>query len=190
MIDGNKLRNGTAFELDGEPYMVLKYEFSKMGRGNANIKLKVRNLKTGAVLQKGFSSGNAVEEIFLKRRKMQYLFSDLNQSTFMDPVSFEQIAIDKEILAEAKPYLQEGGEVQVLFWDPADAGQEALAVELPAKLTFTVKETGPGEKGNTVSNMYKQATLENGLEAKVPLFINQGEKVVIDTRSGEYVSRG
>ena len=156
-----------------------------MGRGNANIKLKVRNLKTGAIMQKGFSSGNNVDEIFLKRRKMQYLFSDQHQSTFMDPVSFEQIEISNEVLGESKPYLQEGGEVQVLFWE-----EQALAVELPAKLTFTVKETGPGEKGNTVSNMYKPAVLENGLEAKVPLFINQGEKVIIDTRSGDYVSRG
>lgn len=185
MTDVNKLRNGTAFELDGQPYLVLKYEFSKMGRGNANIKLRVRNLKTGAVLQKGFSSGNSVEEIWLKRKKMQFLFSDQRQSTFMDPVSFEQIEIDNEILREAKPYLQEGGEVQLLFWE-----EQALAVELPAKLTFTVKETGPGEKGNTVSNMYKSATLDNDLEVKVPLFINQGEKVIIDTRDGSYVSRG
>jgi len=185
MTDVNKLRNGTAFELDGQPYLVLKYEFSKMGRGNANIKLKVRNLITGSVLQKGFSSGNNVDEIFLKRKKMQYLFSDQYQSTFMDPVSFEQVEIKNEVLGESKPYLQEGGEVQVLFW-----GEQALAVELPAKLVFTVKETGPGEKGNTVSNMYKPATLDSGLEVKVPLFINQGEKVIIDTRNGDYVSRG
>jgi len=156
-----------------------------MGRGNANIKLKVRNLITGSVLQKGFSSGNNVDEIFLKRKKMQYLFSDQYQSTFMDPVSFEQVEIKNEVLGESKPYLQEGGDVQVLFWE-----EQALAVELPAKLTFTIKETGPGEKGNTVSNMYKPATLDSGLEVKVPLFINQGEKVIIDTRNGDYVSRG
>lgn len=185
MIDVNQLRNGTAFEQDGQPYLVLKYEFSKMGRGNANIKVKVRNLKTGAVLQKGFQSGNSVEEISLKRRKMQYLFSDQQQSTFMDPVSFEQVEVDNAVLGEAKAYLQEGGEVQVLFWE-----DQALAVELPPKLIFTVKETGPGEKGNTVSNMYKPATLANGLEVKVPLFINQGEKVIIDTRNASYVSRG
>lgn len=185
MINVNQLRNGTAFELDGQPFLVLKYEFSKMGRGNANIKVKVRNLKTGSVVTKGFSSGNSVEEISLKRKKMQYLFSDQNQCTFMDPVSFEQIEIDNNILGESKAYLQEGGEVQVLFWE-----DQALAVDLPPKLTFTVKETGPGEKGNSVSNMYKSATLDNGLEVKVPLFINQGEKVVIDTRSGSYVARG
>lgn len=185
MIDVNQLRNGTAFEQDGQPYLVLKYEFSKMGRGNANIKVRVRNLKTGAVLQKGFQSGNSVEAITLQRKKMQYLYSDKNQSTFMDPVSFEQVEIDNGILGEAKTYLEEGVEAQVLFWE-----KEALAVELPPKLSFTVKETGPGEKGNTVSNMYKPAKLNNSLEVKVPLFINQGEKVVINTRDGSYVSRG
>lgn len=185
MINVNQLRNGTAFEFEGEPYLVLKYEFSKMGRGNANIKVKVRNLKTGAVVQKGFQSGNSVEEIYLVRKKMQFLFSDREKSTFMDPVSFEQIEIDNEVLGDSRPYLQEGAEAQVLFWD-----EQALAVELPPKLTFTVEETGPGEKGNSVANMFKPATLDNGLEVKVPLFINQGEKVVIDTRSGGYVSRG
>lgn len=185
MIDVNQLRNGTAFEQDGQPWLVLKYEFTKMGRGNANVKVKVRNLKTGSVLQKTFSSGNSVDEIFLKRQKMQYLFSDQNQSTFMDPVSFEQIEIANEVLGESKAYLQEGGEAQVLFWE-----DQALAIELPPKMSFTVKETGPGEKGNSVSNMYKPATLDNGLEVKVPLFVNQGESVIIDTRTGTYVSRG
>ncbi|MDP4031218.1 MAG: elongation factor P [Patescibacteria group bacterium] len=185
MIDVNQLRNGTAFELEGEPMQVIKYEFTKMGRGNANIKLKVRNLKTGAVVQKTFSSGNSVEEISLKRKKMQFLFSDKNQCTFMDKVSFEQIEIANEVLAEAKAYLQEGGEAQVLFWEDL-----ALAVELPAKMTFVVKETGPGEKGNSVSNLYKTAVLTNGLAVKIPLFVNQGESVVIDTRNGTYVSRG
>lgn len=185
MIDVNQLRNGTAFEFEGQPFLVLKYEFTKMGRGNATIKVRVKNLKTGAVLIKSFSSGNSVEPISLKRKKMQFLFSDQSQSTFMDPVSFDQVEISHEILGGNKAYLQEGIEVQVLFWE-----NEALAVELPPKLALTVKDTGPGEKGNSVSNMYKPAVLENGLEVKVPLFIVSGEKVLIDTRTGGYVSRG
>lgn len=185
MIDVNQLRNGTAFEQDGQPWLVLKYEFTKMGRGNATVKVRARNLKTGAVLQKSFQSGNSVDEIFLKRKKMQFLYSDQNQSAFMDPVSFEQIEIANEVLGESKAYLQEGGEVQVLFWE-----DQALAVELPPKMSFTIKETGPGEKGNSVSNMYKPATLNNGLEIKVPLFIKSGESVIVDTRTGTYVSRG
>jgi len=184
MIDVNQLRNGTAFTLDGQPFIVLKYEFTKMGRGNATIKVKVRNLKTNAILQKSFNSGSSVEDIQLRRKKMQYLYADASNCIFMDPASFEQIEIDNELLAEQKPYLTDGLEVQVLFWE-----QTPLAVELPPKLSFKVAETDPGEKGNSVANMYKSAKLENGLMIKVPLFIKQGEKVVVDTRNGNYVSR-
>jgi elongation factor P len=156
-----------------------------MGRGNATIKVKVRNLNTQAVTVKSFSSGNSVQDINLTRKKMQFLYSDQNESVFMDPVSFEQISIDNELLTDQKPYLADEMEVQVLFWE-----DKALAVELAAKMPLTVAETGPGEKGNTVSNMYKPAVLNNGLEIKVPLFIKNGEKVIVDTRTGEYVSRG
>ncbi len=184
MINVNQLRNGTSFEIEGQPYLVLKYEFTKMGRGNAVIKVRVRNLTTQAVTVKSFTSGNHVQDIGLTKKKMQYLYSDVNSCFFMDPVSYEQIEIDKELLKEQKPYLNDGMEVVVLFWE-----EKALAVELPTKLTLKVKETGPGEKGNSVSNMYKQAVLENGLDIKVPLFIKPGEKIVVDTRSGEYIAR-
>ena len=185
MLDVNQLRNGTAFEMEGEPYLVLNYEFSKMGRGNATIRVKIRNLKTGSVTQRSFTSGAKVEDISLQRRPMQYLYSDAQTAFFMDPKSFEQVELDKELTTEQLPYFSEGLDVQVLFWEDS-----ALAVELPPKLTFTIKETDPGEKGNSVSNMYKPATLNNGLDLKVPLFIKQGEKVIVDTRTGEYVSRG
>ncbi len=185
MINVNQLRNGTAFELEGEPFMVLKYEFTKMGRGNATIKVKVRNLNTQAVTVKSFSSGNSVQDIILSRKKMQFLYHDQGGSVFMDPVSFEQVTLEPELISEQKPYLADGMETQVLFWE-----DKPLAVELPPKMSFVVQETGPGEKGNTVSNMYKPATLANGLEVKIPLFINQGEPVIIDTRTGTYVSRG
>lgn len=184
MLNVNQLRNGTAFEMDGQPYLVLKYEFTKMGRGNATIKVRVRNLKTQAVTMMGFNSGSSVDDIQLRRKKMQYLYADAQTSVFMDPVSFEQIEIDNSLIKEQKPYLADGLEVQVLFWE-----QAALSVELPPKLTFTVKETGPGEKGNSVSNMYKPAVLNNGLNVKIPLFIKQGEKIIVDTRGGNYVAR-
>ena len=115
MIDVNHLRNGTAFELDGQPFIVMKYEFTKMGRGNATIKVKVRNLQTQAVTIKSFSSGNVIQDISLKRKKMQFLYNDQEGSWFMDPVSFEQAVIDKEVVADQKPYLADGMEVQVLF---------------------------------------------------------------------------
>lgn len=184
MINVNQLRNGRAFELEGEPYLVLKYEFTKMGRGNATIKVRVRNLKTQAVTVKSFSSGNSVQDIQLLRKKMQYLYADANNSIFMDPSNYEQVEISNELIEEQRPYLTDGLEIQVLFWE-----EMALALELPVKLTFIVKETDPGEKGNSVANIYKPARLENGLNVKVPLFIKQGEKIVIDTRDGSYVAR-
>jgi elongation factor P len=184
MINVNQLRNGTAFSLDGQPYLVLKYEFSKRGRGNAVIKVKAKNLVTGAVVEKGWNSGNSVEDINLERKKMQYLYADANNCVFMDPVSFEQVEIDNELIAGQKPYLTDGLEVLVLFWQ-----DKALSLELPPKLVFTVKETGPGEKGNTVANIYKPAVLNNGLNIKIPLFVQQGEAIMVDTRDGTYVSR-
>lgn len=184
MINVNQLRNGTAFELEDEPYLVLKYEFTKMGRGNATIKVKVRNLKNHAVTIKSFSSGNFVQDIQLVRKKMQYLYSDANNSIFMDPDNYEQVEISNKLIKEQRPYLSDGLEAQVLFWDEA-----ALSLELPPKLIFVVKETDPGEKGNSVANIFKQAKLENGLNVKVPLFIKAGEKIIVDTRDGSYVAR-
>jgi elongation factor P len=184
MIDVNRLRNGTAFTVDGQPYLVVKYEFSKMGRGSGNIKVRCKNLKTGAVVNKTFTTGNKVEEIQLKKKKLQYLYSDAKQSVFMDPKSFEQLEIDNRLIEKQKQYFQNGMEVELLFWQ-----DDVLAVELPAKLIFQIKETGPGEKGNSATNIFKPAVLTNGLTVKVPLFINAGDKVKIDTRTGEYVER-
>jgi len=184
MINVNQLRNGRAFELEGEPFLVLKYGFTKMGRGTGNVKVKCRNLKTGAVVSKTFITGNKVQDIQLRRKKMQFLYSDAHQNVFMEPESFEQIEIDNSLIEEQRKYLVDGMEVEVLFWE-----DQALAVELPAKLEYEVKETGPGEKGNSATNVFKPAVLNNGLKIKVPLFVKPGEKVRVDTRTGEYVER-
>lgn len=184
MINVNQLRNGQAFEVKEEPFLVLKYEFTKMGRGTGNVKVKCRNLKTGAVVNKTFITGNKVQDIQLQRKKRQYLYSQADQSVFMDPESFEQLEIANNLLSEQKQYLIDGMEVQVLFWEG-----EALSIELPAKLDYEVKETGPGEKGNSATNIFKPAVLSNDLRVKVPLFVKNGDKVRVDTRTGEYVER-
>jgi len=184
MINVNQLRNGTAFEEDGVPFKVLKYEFTKMGRGTGNIKVKVRNLQSGAVINKTYITGNRVQEIMLNRKKMQFLYTDGSQTVFMDPVSFEQVEVDNHLVDEERQYLSEGMEVEVLFWE-----EEALSIDIPPKMVFEVKETGPGEKGNSASNVYKPAVLVNGLQVKVPLFVKTGEKIKVDTRTGEYVER-
>lgn len=184
MINVNSLRNGTTFEEDGTPYKVIKYQFTKMGRGTGNVKVKVRNLKNGAVVTKTYTTGNKVEAISLVRKKMQYLYEDKDEMVFMDPKSYEQIEIEIQKLAKQKDFLVEGIEVEVLFWN-----DEALTVELPVKMEYEIKKTDPGEKGNSATNIYKPAVLENGLKIKVPLFLKIGERVRVDTRTKEYVER-
>lgn len=184
MINVNKLRNGTAFELEGEKFLVQKYEFSKIGRGKADIKVKCKNLKTGAVVNKTFTSGNSVQEISLIRKKRQFLYQDADKCVFMDPTSFEQVEIDLSTIGDQAKFLKEGGEVLVLY-----SGGEALGIELAAKVKLKVAETGPGEKGNSATNIFKPAVMENGVAVKVPLFIKPGEVIVVDTRTGEYLSR-
>jgi len=200
MISVTELRAGRTFEENGEPFVVLKYEHTKMGRGTANIKVKVRNLKTGAVLEKTFISGAKVSEISTVKRKLQYLYCEASSSAyckatssaykdkdnfyFMDPKTFEQFSISSEIISDQAPFLREEALVDVLFWE-----EKPLSIELPPKMEFEVKETGPGVRGDSATNIFKPATLENGLKIKVPLFINQGEKILVDTRTGEYVER-
>lgn len=186
------LRAGTTFLLDGQPWLVLKYEHIKMGRGGATIKVKTRNLVTGSVVDKKFSSGSTVEPVLTSKRKLQFLYSDANNAVFMDTGTYEQVEMQRTALGPQLDFLKEGVEVDVLFcsFDGAqDKGDRPLLIELPAKVVLTVSEAEPGVKGDSASNMYKQAVLENGFKIKVPLFVNKGNKVAVDTRTGEYVER-
>lgn len=183
-LNVNDLRNGIYFQESGNIFQVLSYDHIKMGRGSGNIKLKVKNLKTGSITEKAFITGARVEEANVAKKKAQYLYRDGDIFNFMDPVSFEQFSLPTSVIGDQAKYLQEGMEVILVV-----SGDEALAVELPISLVYTVSETGPGERGNTVSNVYKDATLDNGLIVKVPMFMKVGEKVKIDTRTGQYVER-
>ena len=170
--------------MDGAPYMCLKYEHVKMGRGSATIRIKAKNLLTGATTEKSFINSAKVEDINTLRRPMQYLYFDSAQYVFMDPKTYEQVNISESVTAEEGRYLQEGTQVNVMFWD-----ERPLWIELPPKMEFTIKETDPGVKGNSVSNLYKDAVLDNGIRTRVPLFINEGDKVLVDTRDGSYAER-
>ena len=170
--------------MDGAPYMCLKYEHVKMGRGSATIRIKAKNLLTGATTEKSFINSAKVEDINTLRRPMQYLYFDSAQYVFMDPKTYEQVNISESVTAEEGRYLQEGTQVNVMFWD-----ERRLWIELPPKMEFTIKETDPGVKGNSVSNLYKDAVLDNGIRTRVPLFINEGDKVLVDTRDGSYAER-
>ncbi|KKU02930.1 MAG: Elongation factor P [Candidatus Amesbacteria bacterium GW2011_GWB1_47_26] len=184
MLNVQDLRNGVTFLLDGAPYVCLKYEHVKMGRGSATIRIKARNLLTGATTEKSFVNSARVEEINTVRRPMQYLYKDGKNFVFMDPKNYEQVGVSSEVVGSEASYLLEGTIVNILFWD-----ERPLWIELPPKMEFTVKETDPGVKGNSVSNLYKDAVLDNGVKTRVPLFINQGDKVLIDTRDGSYAER-
>ncbi len=184
MLVVQDLRNGTAFLLDGSPWMCLKYEHVKMGRGSATIRVKIRNLLTGTTVEKSFVNSARVEEINTARRPMQYLYRGTGTYVFMDPKTFDQVEISDQVIAENGAYLKEGVTVNVLFWD-----DRPLWIELPPKMEFTIAETDPGIKGNSAANMYKSAKLDNGLTVRVPLFIAEGERVLVDTRDGSYVER-
>ena len=184
MVNVTDLRSGVTFVENGKPYVVLKYDHKKLGRGNAVIKTQVRNLRTGNVEERGFTSGGKVEEIFTTRRQVQYLYKDDKTAVFMDPESYEQIEIPLKVIAEPIRYIKEGEVVWVLFWE-----NEPLSLELPPNVAMKIHYTDPGVKGNSATNIYKSATLENGLNVKVPLFINNGDIIRLDTRTGDYIER-
>lgn len=184
MVNATDLKAGVTFLYNDKPYQVVKYSLIKMGRGGATVKVSVRNIETGSNEEKAFSSNISFEEVNTSKRKLQYLYKDSVTANFMDPVSFDQVEIPLSVLGDQIKYVKEGDSVSVLFWEG-----RALSFELPPKVTLTVKETDPGVKGNSATNMYKSATLENGMTIKVPLFINTGEKIIVDTRSGDYIER-
>lgn len=184
MLNVTDLRTGAVFAEGANLFQVLTYEHTKMGRGSGSIKVKVRNLRTGAVVERGFITGARVDEANVDKRKVQYLYQDGEAFNFMDPASFEQFPLSKVVVGEQAKFLKEGLELSLIV-----NGEEALGLELPNSLIYTISETGPSEKGNTVSNVFKEATMENGLMVKVPMFMQVGQKLKVDTRSGEYVER-
>ncbi len=180
MVSVTELRSGTIFEEQGNLLQVLSYEHIKMGRGSANIKVKVRNVRSGATVEKSFINGAKVNEVHILRREMQYLYKDADFLYFMDPVSYEQVQVPIKKFSDHQ-FLKVGETFSLSF-----LGDEPLSLNLPPKMEFAVTDTGPNIKGNSASNIYKDATLENDIKTKVPLFVKVGDVVRIDTRSGAY----
>lgn len=183
MASVTDLRAGANFAEGNDIFEVLSYTHIKMGRGSATIKIKIRNLRSGSTTEKGFINGAQVSEILLEKKELQYLYNDGKNASFMDPVSFELHTIPLTNLDGYK-YLKDGETASVRFY-----GEEPLALLLPPKVTLKVVETPPGVKGDSASNMYKEATLANGIKTKVPLFIDVGDSIVVDTRDGSYTKR-
>ena len=185
MIGVQDLRKGTTFiDDDGNLYKVLEYQHVKQGRGNAVIKTKLRNVKTGSTIDKNFQSGGRVQDVRLDRHTVQYLYHDGTTYHFMDTETYEQPAISAELLGDAAKFLKENIVAELSTYD----GQP-IEVELPTTVDLKVTETAPGYKGDTASGGGKPATLETGVVVTVPFFVNVGDTVRVDTRDGSYVTR-
>ncbi|MCL4389815.1 MAG: elongation factor P [Patescibacteria group bacterium] len=189
MINVTDLRAGIVFEDPSTgsghgPWVVLKYEHVKMGRGTATIKVKIRNLLSGATIEKAFINGARVQDVNLEKRKAQYLYQDASGYVFMDPVSYEQFPVDGSLVGDYGKFLKEGTEVDLKFYN-----DKAISIALPLKMKFMVTDTEPGFKGNSVTNIYKEAQIETGAKIKVPLFVETGQEVLVNTETGDYVER-
>lgn len=183
-MQATDLKTGTIFQEKGIPFKVEKYEHIKVARGSANVKVKARNLINGNVIQKGYLSSDKVEDADVITKNAQFLYKRGNNFVFMDPNSYEQVSIPQKIVGEDAKFIGKESEVRVLYFEGSP-----IAIELPKTVVFEVEYTEPAQRGNTVSNAFKDAKLVNGAIVKVPMFIKISDKVKINTDSGEYVSR-
>lgn len=184
MLSTTDIRRGLKIELEGEPYEVLEFLHFKPGKGGAFVRSKLRNLLSGSVKDHTFRSGEKFGKPDMESKAMQYIYSDGDKLVFMDMTDYEQIEVPKEQFGGKSGYLLEGQEVKMLTYQG-----RPLDIELPPSIIMQVAETEPGVKGDTVSGATKPARLESGITINVPLFIEQGEKVKVDTRSGDYLGR-
>jgi elongation factor P len=184
MISTNQFKNGTAIRVDGKRFTILYFQHVKPGKGGAFVRTKLRNLDTGAVIEKTFRAGEKVENVRTDSRQMTYLYQDGDLYYFMDSETYEQVPTPKEVLGDAAGYIVPNGVVSVL-----SADGEVVSVEPPAHVDLEVSETDPGLKGDTATGGSKPATLETGIVVQVPLFVSEGDRVRVDTRTREYLTR-
>jgi elongation factor P len=184
MIDAGELKRGITIELDGQLYQVLDFQHIKMGRGSAQVRLKLRDVRAGHNTERSFQASETFTRAVLERRPVQYLYNDGSLYHFMDTKTFEQTAIDKSMLGEALNYLKDGASLEILTHKG-----KSMGIQLPVSVELKVTETGPGFKGDTASAGSKPAKLETDITIKVPFFINTGDIIKVDTRSGEYLER-
>jgi len=178
------LRKGLTIAIDNEPYIVIAFEFAKPGKGQALYRTRLRNMVTGAIIDRTFRSGDTLEPAHLDQRNMQYLYRDDDNYYFMDNETYEQIAIDEEAMGDAKNYLMDNLTVDVLFFR-----ETAIGVEPPTFVNLRVTKAPAWAKGDTSGGDSKRVTVETGYELRVPPFVVEGDLIQIDTRTGEYVTR-
>ncbi len=184
MINVNDFKIGITILLDGNLFQILEFLHVKPGKGGAFVRTKLKNLKTKSIIDYTFNAGIKVERALVTKKQMQYLYNTEEEYVFMDKDTYEQISLTKDKVKDVLKYLKENGEVEVVSYD-----NEIIALNLPEKIELIVNDTEPAIKGNTVSNATKDAVLETGLSLRVPLFIEQGDIVIISTKDGKYISR-
>lgn len=184
MIDANEMRKGVTFEMDGNLYKVLDYSHHKPGRGLATIRVKARDLRSGAIIDKTFSSSERVQDVRLDYHMVQFLYVDGDRYIFMDNQTYEQPGVSKAMLEDVIPYLKENMEVKLTFYEG-----EPLDIELPTSVELKIVRADPAVRGDTATGVNKTVETETGLEVQVPAFIETGDVIKVDTRSGEYITR-
>ena len=184
MYSTTDFRKGLKIEIDGTPFEIIEFQHFKPGKGGAMVRTKLRNILNGRVLDNTFRSGEKVERPNLESRDMQFLYHEGEQLVFMDMTTYDQMHMDAEATDGKANYLKYGQECRVLLYN-----EKPLDIEIPASLVLEVTETEPGAKGDTVSNVTKPATLETGVVIQVPIFVNIGDRVKVDTRTNGYLGR-
>jgi elongation factor P len=184
MADTSDFRNGLIIKFKNDLYSIVEFQHVKPGKGGAFVRSTLKNLRTGRVLENTFRAGEKVEVVRVERRKYQYLYSEGDMLVCMDNETYEQINISKELFSEGLKFLKESEEVEILF-----NGSEIISVEIPIFINLKVVETEPGFRGDTATGAMKPARLETGVQINVPLFINEGDVLKVDTRTGEYSER-
>lgn len=185
MISTSDFKTGMTIEFDNELFTIVEFQHVKPGKGAAFVRTKLKNRRSGSIVEKTFRSGEKVEKAHLEKKEMQYLYNEGNDYHFMDTETYDQISLNAVQLGEENiKFLKPDMMIQVMFYK-----EETIGVDLPITVILKVIETEPGVKGDTASNVTKSATVETGAVIKVPLFVNEGDELVIDTRNGEYLSR-
>ena len=183
-ININDIKNGMTIILDGNLCQIVEFQHVKPGKGSAFVRMKTKNLRTGAVVENSYNTNIKIERAHIDRNPMQFLYADGDNYVFMNTETYDQVEVPGSKLEQEKKFLKEGLEIQLDYYEG-----ELLGVTLPEKIEFEVVETEPAVKGNTTNNAMKDAKIETGYTVKVPLFINQGEKIIVSTSDGKYTNR-
>jgi elongation factor P len=184
MIDTGALRKGVTIEIDGNLYNIVDWEHNKTGRGGAKVRLKLRDVRAGHIIEQTYDAGSKFQRARVERQPAQYLYTEGDIFYFMNRETYDQIAMNRDRVGEASLFLKDNEDCQVLTY-----GDEAISVELPAAVVLEVSQTDPWVKGDTAQGGTKPARMQTGLSVNVPLFVNTGDRVKVDTRSGEYLER-